>query len=100
MANTHKGGVRVRLKCSPVPRPAVTRPGVHNSLDVSISKALGVIEQSIFAKLKYLLRKAAARSIEAVYAAIGQLLGSCTPKRMRQLLQKRRRWTNLNASRF
>jgi hypothetical protein len=32
-----------------------------------------VIEQSIFAKLKHLLPKAAARSIEAVCAAIGQL---------------------------
>jgi transposase len=44
-------------KCSPDPNP---------------------IEQA-FAKLKHLLRKAAARTVEAVCAAIGQLLGTFTP---------------------
>lgn len=39
------------------------------------SPDLNPIEQ-VFAKLKHLLRKAAARTIEAVCAAIGQLLGS------------------------
>ena len=37
------------------------------------------IEQ-VFAKLKHLLRKAAARSRDAVCAAIGQLLNSYTPQ--------------------
>ena len=42
------------------------------------SPDLNPIEQ-VFAKLKHLLRKAAARTVEAVCAAIGQLLGSYTP---------------------
>ena len=41
------------------------------------SPDLNPIEQA-FAKLKHLLRKAAARTIEAVCAAIGQLLGAFT----------------------
>ena len=43
------------------------------------SPDLNPIEQ-VFAKLKHLLRKAAARTIEAICAAIGQLLGSFTPE--------------------
>jgi len=43
------------------------------------SPDLNPIEQ-VFAKLKHLLRKAAARSIEAICSAIGQLLGTFTPK--------------------
>jgi transposase len=42
------------------------------------SPDLNPIEQ-VFAKLKHLLRKAAARTAEAVCAAIGQLLGAFTP---------------------
>ena len=38
---------------------------------------LNPIEQ-VFAKLKHLLRKTAARTLEAVIAAIGQLLGTYT----------------------
>jgi transposase len=41
------------------------------------SPDLNPIEQ-VFAKLKHLLRKAAARTVEAVCAAIGQLLGAYT----------------------
>ena len=33
----------------------------------------------MFAKLKHLLRKAAARTLEGLVAAIGQLLGAYTP---------------------
>ena len=43
------------------------------------SPDLNPIEQ-VFAKLKHLLRKAAARTIEAVVAAIGQLLETYTPQ--------------------
>ena len=43
------------------------------------SPDLNPIEQ-IFAKLKHLLRKAAARSIEAVCSRIGQLLDAFTPQ--------------------
>jgi transposase len=43
------------------------------------SPDLNPIEQ-VFAKLKHLLRKAAARTVEAVIAAIGQLLGTYTPQ--------------------
>src|ERR1700674_5869202 len=39
------------------------------------SPDLNPIEQ-VFAKLKHLLRKLAARSVEALYTAIGQLLGA------------------------
>ena len=41
------------------------------------SPDLNPIEQ-VFAKLKHLLRKAAARTVEAVCAAIGELLGTFT----------------------
>jgi transposase len=43
------------------------------------SPDLNPIEQ-VFAKLKHLLRKAAARTIENVCAAIGQILGIYTPE--------------------
>ena len=42
------------------------------------SPDLNPIEQ-VFAKLKHLLRKVAARTIDAICAAIGQLLGAFTP---------------------
>ncbi len=42
------------------------------------SPDLNPIEQ-VFAKLKHLLRKAAARTVEAVWAAIGQLLPAFSP---------------------
>ena len=43
------------------------------------SPDLNPIEQ-VFAKLKHLLRKAAARTIETVCAAIGEILGAFTPE--------------------
>jgi hypothetical protein len=36
--------------------------------------------QTVFAKLKHLIRKAAARTIDAVGAAIGEALPAFTPK--------------------
>jgi transposase len=42
------------------------------------SPDLNPIEQ-VFAKLKHLLRKVAARTVDAVYAAIGKLLDAFTP---------------------
>lgn len=42
------------------------------------SPDLNPIEQ-VFAKLKHLLRKAEARSVDAICTAVGQLLGSFTP---------------------
>ena len=42
------------------------------------SPDLNPIEQ-VFAKLKHLLRKAAARTVDAVCAAIGELLDAFTP---------------------
>jgi DDE superfamily endonuclease len=41
------------------------------------SPDLNLIEQ-VFAKLKHLLRKAAARTVEAICAAIGEILGTFT----------------------
>ena len=43
------------------------------------SPDLNPIEQ-VFAKLKQLLRKAAPRTLEAICAAIGEILGAFTPK--------------------
>ena len=43
------------------------------------SPDLNPIEQ-VFAKLKHLLRKAAARTVETTCAAIGEILGSFTPE--------------------
>ena len=43
------------------------------------SPDLNPIEQ-VFAKLKHLLRKAAARTVDAVYTAIGELLDAFTPE--------------------
>jgi len=43
------------------------------------SPDLNPIEQ-VFAKLKHLLRKAAARTVEIICAAIGEILGAFTPK--------------------
>ena len=40
---------------------------------------LNPIEQ-VFAKLKQLLRKAAARTLETICAAIGEILGTFTPE--------------------
>jgi transposase len=43
------------------------------------SPDLNPIEQ-VFAKLKHLLRKAAARTVETICAAIGEILGAFTPE--------------------
>ena len=43
------------------------------------SPDLNPIEQ-VFAKLKHLLRKAAARTVKIICAAIGEILGAFTPK--------------------
>jgi transposase len=43
------------------------------------SPDLNPIEQ-VFAKLKHLLRKAAARTLEAICAVIGDILGTFTPQ--------------------
>jgi transposase len=43
------------------------------------SPDLNPIEQ-VFAKLKHLLRKAAARTVEAICAAVGKILGTFTPQ--------------------
>jgi transposase len=68
------------------PKPLASRLG-HHWLSVGAklfflpkySPDLNPIEQ-VFAKLKHLLRKAAARTVEAVWAAIGQALKAFIPK--------------------
>ena len=62
------------------------------------SPDLNPIEQ-VFAKLKHLLRKAAARTIEAVWAAIGEAPQRLQTKGMCQLFRKFRIRINLNSSR-
>jgi len=59
-------------------RRAIRAAGAKLFLLPKYSPDLNPIEQ-VFAKLKHLLRKAAARTRETVCAAIGQLLDSYTP---------------------
>jgi len=59
-------------------RQALRKAGARLFLLPKYSPDLNPIEQ-VFAKLKHLLRKAAARTREAVSAAIGELLNSFKP---------------------
>jgi transposase len=59
-------------------RTAIRSLGAKLMFLPKYSPDLNPIEQ-VFAKLKHLLRKAAARTIETVCAAIGELLGAFTP---------------------
>jgi len=58
-------------------RKAIRNAGAHLIFLPKYSPDLNPIEQ-VFAKLKHHLRKAAARTVEAVCAAIGQALGTFT----------------------
>jgi transposase len=60
-------------------RRAIRSAGAKLFFLPKYSPDLNPIEQ-VFAKLKHLLRKAAARTFEALIAAIGQLLGTYTPR--------------------
>ncbi len=60
-------------------RQAIRSAGAKLFFLPKYSPDLNPIEQ-LFAKLKHLLRKAAARTLEAVCSAIGQLLDSFTPQ--------------------
>ena len=60
-------------------RRAIRAAGAKLFFLPKYSPDLNPIEQ-VFAKLKHLLRKAAARTVESVIAAIGQLLGTYTPQ--------------------
>jgi putative transposase len=60
-------------------RRAIRKAGAKLIFLPKYSPDLNPIEQ-VFAKLKGLLRKAAARTVEAVTAAVGQLLGLYTPQ--------------------
>ena len=60
-------------------RQAIRSAGAKLFFLPKYSPDLNPIEQ-VFAKLKHLLRKAAARTVEAVCAAIGQLLDAFTPQ--------------------
>ena len=60
-------------------RKAIRAVGARLIFLPKYSPDLNPIEQ-FFAKLKTLLRKAAARTVDAISAAIGQLLGRFTPQ--------------------
>ena len=62
----------------PAVRKAIRAAGARLLFLPPYSPDLNPIEQ-VFAKLKHLLRKVAARTIETVCTAIGELLGSFTP---------------------
>lgn len=59
-------------------RQAIRAAGARLFFLPKYSPDMNPIEQ-VFAKLKHLLRKAAARTVEAVGAAIGELLGAFSP---------------------
>ena len=59
-------------------RQAIRAAGAKLFFLPKYSPDLNPIEQ-VFAKLKHLLRKAAARTLEALCAAVGELLGTFTP---------------------
>ena len=59
-------------------REAIAARGAHLLYLPPYSPDLNPIEQ-VFAKLKALLRKAAVRSIDALWATIGDLLGHFAP---------------------
>ena len=63
---------------SPAVRQAIRDAGARLFLLPKYSPDLNPIEQ-VFAKLKHLLRKAAARTRETVSASIGKLLDTYTP---------------------
>jgi transposase len=63
-------------------RTAIRDAGAHLIFLPKYSPDLNPIEQ-VFAKLKHFLRKTAARTIETVCAAIGQLLGTYTAEECR-----------------
>jgi transposase len=79
-------------------RRAIRAAGAKLFFLPKYSPDLNPIEQ-VFAKLKHLLRKAAARTLEAMTAAIGELLGRLLRAGMRQLLRQRGIRTNLKSSR-
>jgi len=60
-------------------RQAIRKAGAHLIFLPKYSPDLNPIEQ-VFAKLKTLLRKKAARTVEAICDAIADLLGSFTPQ--------------------
>lgn len=60
-------------------RAAIRKAGAHLIFLPKYSPDLNPIEQ-VFSKLKHLLRKAGARTVEAVCAAIGHLLGTFTAR--------------------
>ena len=64
---------------SPAVRHAIRKAGAKLFLLPKYSPDLNPIEQ-VFAKLKHLLRKAQARTQEAVCSAIDKILGSYSPE--------------------
>jgi len=63
-------------------RQAIRSAGAKLFFLPKYSPDLNPIEQ-VFAKLKHLLRKAAARTVDTVCSAIGQLLDAFTPQECR-----------------
>jgi transposase len=78
-------------------RRAIRAAGARLFLLPKYAPDLNPIER-VFAKLKRLLRKAAARTLEGLVAAIGQLLGAYTPDKC-AITSKRRLCINLASSR-
>jgi transposase len=70
-------------------RNAIRAKGAHLMFLPAYSPDLNPIEQ-VFAKLKHLIRKAAARTVDAVCAAIGEALQAFTPEECANYLKNSR----------
>ena len=79
-------------------RRAIRSAGAKLFFLPKYSPDLNPIEQ-VFAKLKHLLRNAAARTIETVVAAIGELLDTFTPQECANYLANAGYEANLKTSR-
>lgn len=78
LARTLPGGIVIMDNLGSPVRRLIRAAGAKLIFLPKYSPDLNPIEQ-VFAKLKHLLRKAAARTVEALCAAIAQLLGAFTP---------------------
>ena len=71
-------GGSFRTYVEKVPRPHASSSGAKLFFLPKYSPDLNPIEQ-VFAKIKHFLRTAAARSVETICTAIGEILGAFTP---------------------
>lgn len=79
-------------------RPLIRSAGAKLFFLPKYSPDLNPIEQ-VFAKLKHILRKAVARTVEAICTAVGKILGTFAPEEC-ATISKIQAMPNLKSSRF